>query len=86
MSFDLVFTLYTRDQCHLCENLLAELRQYLGDKQYKVNCIDIEGEQDLQQRYAGRIPVLYLHEQFVCEYFFDKDTVDACLAKYSSVT
>ena len=50
--------LYSRVQCHLCEELLNELEPLLEASGASVRVIDIEGDPSLVDRYGLRIPVL----------------------------
>ena len=50
-------TLYYRDGCHLCEQMLAELRALHG-ADCPVVLVDVDGDADLRARYGLRVPVL----------------------------
>lgn len=50
-------TLYYRDGCHLCEQMLAELRGLYG-RDLPVTLVDVDSEAQLRARYGERVPVL----------------------------
>lgn len=50
-------TLYYRAGCHLCEEMLAELRALHG-ADFPVRLVDVDGDADLRARYGERVPVL----------------------------
>lgn len=53
--------LYSRPECHLCEELLDQLRPLLGPDD-TVTMIDITDDIGLERRYSLRIPVLTTSE------------------------
>lgn len=65
--------LYTRMQCHLCDELRSEL-----DKQgLSYHLIDIDSDPELVHRYGARIPVLVADDTEVCEGMFDRQCLTA---------
>ncbi|MGH8281866.1 MAG: glutaredoxin family protein [Gammaproteobacteria bacterium] len=50
-------TLYYRDGCHLCGQMLAELRALYGED-CPVVLVDVDGDAGLRARYGLRVPVL----------------------------
>ncbi|MFL6550728.1 MAG: glutaredoxin family protein [Povalibacter sp.] len=74
------WTVYTRPGCSLCEHLLEELAEVLGDSASQVSVVDISDNADLEARYAKRIPVLLADGEFVCAYKLDLDRVRGYLA------
>jgi hypothetical protein len=74
------WTVYSRADCSLCEQLLDELAELLGPQAAAaVEVVDIEGQPELEHRYGTRIPVLTADGEFVCAYRLDADRVRACL-------
>ena len=73
------WTVYTRPGCTLCEELLVELAELLGDEAARVAVVDITDNPDLESKYARRIPVLTADGDFVCAYRLDRDRVKAYL-------
>ncbi|XP_017488912.1 PREDICTED: acetyl-CoA acetyltransferase, mitochondrial [Rhagoletis zephyria] len=62
-----VLTLYTKDDCTLCEELVKELEIYF-DGQFTLEKIDITQKENLRflRLYRNDIPVLFLNGQFLC--------------------
>lgn len=72
------WTVYSRADCSLCEQLLGELAQLLGPAgASRVEVIDIDGDSQLERKYGARIPVLMADGEFVCAYRLDADRVRA---------
>ena len=78
---ELVFTLYVRNQCHLCEEMLLQLKEQLAGYEYQINCVDIDKDETLQKQYAGRIPVLVYDEVELFDYFLDKAILSELLRR-----
>ncbi len=51
-------SLYTRDGCHLCEELLAELAPWAAARGAAVELLDVDADPVARRRYGHRIPVL----------------------------
>ena len=62
---------YTRQECSLCETLLAELATALGPAAAQVQVVDITDDPELERRYGRRLPVLLADGEFLCEYRLD---------------
>lgn len=60
-------TLYTRDNCALCDELLNELEVYF-DGQYTIEKVDITQRENVRflRLYRNDIPVLFFNGQFLC--------------------
>jgi predicted thioredoxin/glutaredoxin len=74
------WTVYSRADCSLCEQLLEELAELLGPAAAAaVQVVDIEGVPELERKYGTRIPVLLADGEFVCAYRLDVERVRAHL-------
>ena len=74
------WTVYSRPDCSLCEELLADLARLLDPVEAaKVRVIDIGEDPALDRKYGGRIPVLTADGEFVCAYRLDPDRVRTLL-------
>ncbi len=69
------WTVFTRTGCTLCEEMLAELAEVLGQAASQVAVVDIADDPELEARYGRRIPVLMADDDFVCSYRLDLDRV-----------
>ena len=50
--------LYSRDGCHLCEALLAQLSPWAAARGATVALLDVDADPEARRRYGHRIPVL----------------------------
>ena len=74
------WTVYSRADCSLCERMLEELAELLGPQAAAaVEVVDIDGQPELERRYATRIPVLTADDEFVCAYRLEAQRVRAHL-------
>ena len=70
----------SRPECSLCDIMLMELTELLGDQISQVQVRDISNDVDLERRYGKRIPVLLIDDECVCTYKLDRDKISAYLA------
>jgi len=59
--------LYSRDGCHLCEQMLAELAPWAASRGLAVEVRDVDADPLTRRRYGHRIPVLTLDGEPVAE-------------------
>lgn len=71
--------LYTREGCHLCEAMLAELRAYLNDGGAQVQLVDIDQDPELLRQYGTEVPVLLGDGHEICRHRLDHTAVQAYL-------
>nr|WP_315468370.1 glutaredoxin family protein [uncultured Undibacterium sp.] len=72
------FTLYSRSYCHLCDDMLHQLRNFLSDDSALIDVIDIDADDALVLRFDELVPVLFGQKngqdaQQICHYFLDVD-------------
>lgn len=53
-------TLYTRQGCHLCEEMKRILRQLAGEIAFEVEEIDVDGSADFREKFGEEVPVLFI--------------------------
>lgn len=58
----LTVTLFSKPGCHLCEDVVAELRALAHRYPHQLTEIDIEGDRQLFARYHLTIPVVRIGE------------------------
>jgi predicted thioredoxin/glutaredoxin len=76
-----VWTVYSRAECSLCEEMLAQLSHVLGPQAAsQVAVVDIDQDPGLQKKYGHRVPVLLADGELVCAYRLDEERVRAYLA------
>ena len=64
-------TLYVRQGCALCEDLLADLEGFQPQLGFELQIVDIDRDPVLRARYDTLVPVLTAGDQPVCHYFLD---------------
>jgi len=64
-------TLYSREGCHLCEDMQNLLPGYLEEAGLSFNIIYIDNISELEQQYGSLVPVLKAGEKEICHYFLD---------------
>ncbi|PTR17394.1 glutaredoxin-like protein DUF836 [Nitrosospira sp. Nsp2] len=73
---------YAREHCHLCENMIAALRQLQARLPFRLDVTDVDSDDDLRLRYGERVPVLVAKGgEEICHYHLDRNALDAYLAK-----
>jgi hypothetical protein len=70
------WTVLSRPDCSLCEQLLAELAEVLSPAEAaRVSVVDVDQDPALAGKYGHRIPVLLADGEFVCDYRLDRERV-----------
>lgn len=72
-------TLYTREGCHLCDDMERELTVLQQQYQFSLNVVDIDKDNYLKFRYDERVPVLADGETEICHYQVNEDVMKAYL-------
>lgn len=70
---------YSRQGCHLCEQMIEELAPLVRGRA-KLTVADVDQRAEWQDRYGLRVPVLEVGGRSVCEYFIDRQAVLDALA------
>ncbi|MGH2854469.1 MAG: glutaredoxin family protein [Solirubrobacteraceae bacterium] len=68
-------TLYTKPDCHLCEQALKTLTEVRTELPFELIVRDITAEEALHRAYFERIPVVDLDGEELFEFFVDADTL-----------
>lgn len=55
--------LLTRPDCHLCDQMKAELDAMLGSEPHAWDIVNVDDHPDLAARYGDSIPVLFVNER-----------------------
>lgn len=72
-------TIYSRSQCHLCEEMVTALAPYHARYEFELRRVDIDGDLALIERYAARVPVLTRGDTEICHYFLDEEALAQAL-------
>jgi Glutaredoxin-like domain (DUF836) len=66
-------TLYTRPECHLCEEAKAAIEPLLVEFGANLREVNIEGDAVLTERYGWDIPVLYVGTRKAAKHRVDRE-------------
>ncbi len=70
-----VVTLYTKPDCHLCEDALQALRRVRAQTPFELVERDITADEALLRAYFERIPVVTLDGEHLFDYFVDEQAL-----------
>jgi glutaredoxin len=73
--------LYTREGCHLCEDMLEELAALRGELGFDLEVVDIDRDAELVRRFDTQVPVLALGEQVLCRYRLDSGALREAVSR-----
>lgn len=74
-------TLLGREYCHLCEDMLASLKQLQGRYDFDVEVVDVDRHPKLEEKWGALVPVLLDGERELCHYYLDVEVVGARLER-----
>jgi len=74
-------TVLSREYCHLCEELLAGLKQFQARYDFDIEVVDVDRYPKLEERWGDKVPVLLDGDREICHYYLDNDAVDARLSR-----
>jgi len=80
------FTVYSRSECHLCEDLLIQLRQLQQVFDFKIIEIDVDSRPRLIDLYGSLVPVVMLGDEQLCHYFLDQALIVQRLKNNQSIS
>ena len=83
MSADVAptLTLYSRNYCHLCDEMIAGLRELQAANRFEFEIIDVDRDPAFEQLYGEKVPVLAYGGRELCHYFLDRAALTALLAE-----
>lgn len=76
-----VLTVYGREGCHLCQDMLDVLAELRGELGFSLETVDVDGDSSLKERYGLLVPVLAGGGEEICHYFLNRPALDAYLAR-----
>ena len=69
------FTVYSRNGCHLCEDLLQQLRLLQQIHDFEIIEVDVDSSPLLKQQYDSLVPVVTFGDIEICHYFLDQAAI-----------
>ena len=70
-----VLTLYSRQGCHLCDQMWEQLQELRRQIPIRIVLVDVDSAPELQAHYGTRVPVLVHAEYELSELFLDEARV-----------
>jgi glutaredoxin len=64
--------IYSRVNCHLCEEAEKSVREVLTEIPFELEVIDINGDQELEKLYSEEVPVITINGDVHDYYKVDK--------------
>lgn len=75
-------TLFTRNDCGLCDEAASDLRALQRDLDFVLVERDIDGDPALRSRYNERVPVIAAGDEVIAEAPIDIETLRSRLAAF----
>ena len=78
------FVVYSREGCHLCEQMIQMLKARQAQTSFEFRVIDIDEYPELVKQFNDKVPVLVSSaDQYeICRYHLDTAVLDDYLAKF----
>lgn len=74
-------TLYFREYCSLCHQMLAELQPWQARHGFELEVLDVDADPVLEARFNELVPVLMEGEQEICHWHLDIPALAAHLGE-----
>lgn len=71
--------IYTREGCHLCEQMAAALYVLQKEVAFQMSFVDIDDNPEWLTRYNADVPVVTLNNKVLFRHFFDEDKLRQAL-------
>lgn len=75
----MIFTIYSREGCHLCDEMLDDLLALAEGRDIQVRVVDVDDDEETRRRYGLRIPVLEADGEEICSARIVPERVKALL-------
>ncbi|HYC48386.1 MAG TPA: glutaredoxin family protein [Burkholderiales bacterium] len=74
-------TVYSRTYCHLCDEMIAGLRELQARFHFSIEIVDVDGDPALEKRYDEDVPVLAHGAKELCRHRLDAAAVTDYLSR-----
>lgn len=64
-------TVYSREGCHLCDDLIAGLEAFQAELGFSIKVRNIDDDAALVEKYGAIIPVVTVGDRVLCQSFLD---------------
>ena len=75
-------TVYSRKECHLCDEMIGALRRLQGPYHFDLAVVDVDGNRELERRHGAKVPVVMHGEREFCRYRLDTPGITAYLSNF----
>ena len=75
------FVVYGRLYCHLCDDMVAALRERTAGVDCSIEIVDVDQDPKLEEEFGEWVPVLFADGERLCHYHLDPMKVDEYLRK-----
>jgi len=75
-------TLFSRRDCHLCDEMAAELAALKATHRFDLDVVDVDANLESARRYGDRVPVLTHGPRELCHARLDRAAVTAFLTEF----
>ena len=79
----ILLTVYGRPDCHLCDEMVAELTPLIAGNG-RIEIVDISEDDRLIEQYELRIPVLQCGDEEISHYRLDREKVARFIERYEA--
>jgi Glutaredoxin-like domain (DUF836) len=79
----IVLTVLSRPDCHLCQELVAELAPLVAGKA-QIEIVDISDDDELSRQYLFEIPVLLHGDRELARHRLDRERIDRFIEQLDS--
>lgn len=81
MSGRAALTVYVREYCHLCHEMVAAIEALRSVYAFDLEVVDVDDDIALESRYGNLVPVLTANDVEICHYRLDPAALDAYFGK-----
>lgn len=77
-----VLRLYTRQGCHLCDEMKDQLRTLEPEFKFKLEVHNIDSNKDMKVQFNDLVPVLMWGQDIICYHHLDVSTLSKALGRH----
>jgi len=81
MTGGIVLTVYGREDCHLCHDMIAALTAFQPEYRFALEIVDVDEDETLERRYGHLVPVLAGNGEEICRPHLDPVALAAYFGK-----
>ena len=76
------FTVMSREWCHLCRDLVAQLQPLAAELGWTVRVLDVDADPQLEARWDELVPVVLAGDTELCNYHLDEAAIRAYCGRF----